>query len=74
MLDIRLNSWELSTDQNNKYEKTRCFYFKILTGLGALDSKWAKANFLMTLSKVSNVIVETEKTVLFLQMFVELSV
>ena len=65
MLDIRLNSWELSTDQSNEYEKTRCFHSKILTGLGALDSKLAKAQFLMISSKVSGFIVEIEKSVIF---------
>ena len=65
MLDLRLNSWELSTYQNNKYEKTRCFHSKILTGLGALDSKLAKAQFLNILSKVSYFIVEIEKRMIF---------
>ena len=65
MLDIRLNSWELSTHQNNKYEKTRCVHSKILTGLGALDSKMAKAQFLMILSKASCFIVEIGKHMIF---------
>ena len=65
MQDIRLNSWELSTHQNNKYEKTRCFQSKILTGLGALNSKLAKPQFLMILSKVSGFRVEIEKRMIF---------
>ena len=65
MLDIRLNSLELSTHQNNKYEKTRCFHSKILTGLGALDSKLAKAHFLRILSKVPGFIIEIEKRMIF---------
>ena len=65
MLDIRLNSWELSTRQNNKYKKTRCFQSQILTSLGALDSKLAKAQFSMILSKVSCFIVEIENRFIF---------
>ena len=65
MLDIRLNSWELSTHQNNRYEKTICFHSKILTGLGAIDSKMAKAHFLKILSKASCFIVEIGKRIIF---------